>query len=295
MNVKIERMETQDADKGLVLSKKKRFYKTESVTKQERSTMMPLLEGGAECTRWALRSLQAANPDRDNHRKLLLGRLRCNPVNSLCVPLSSVLRVNVKSVEAKDGHQTLILQKRRKNYKKGGISKKEEKALEPVLEGSEGCKCELLENANKKARFLIFGTKHGDRYTVNYVREFNNDKDLKNALKVMSKGDACLQIIQGANLGVDPPPSSSSSSSSSPPSSSSPATDKKDGKGKKGKNKKQKKGKKQGKGQKPKDKSEDNGDDKNTNTNSNSKGKNKGKTKGKNDPNSGRTTPSPGN
>lgn len=219
----------------------------------------------------------------------------CNPVNSLCVPLSSVLRVNVKSVEAKDGHQTLILQKRRKNYKKGGISKKEEKALEPVLEGSEGCKCELLENANKKARFLIFGTKHGDRYTVNYVREFNNDKDLKNALKVMSKGDACLQIIQGANLGVDPPPSSSSSSSSSPPSSSSPATDKKDGKGKKGKNKKQKKGKKQGKGQKPKDKSEDNGDDKNTNTNSNSKGKNKGKTKGKNDPNSGRTTPSPGN
>lgn len=50
MNVKIERMETQDADKGLVLSKKKRFYKMESVTKQERSTMMPLLEGGAECT-----------------------------------------------------------------------------------------------------------------------------------------------------------------------------------------------------------------------------------------------------
>ncbi|XP_070182387.1 uncharacterized protein [Littorina saxatilis] len=145
-----------------------------------------------------------------------------------------VLRVKVKSLEARDSHQALVLKKSRKNFKKGAISRKEEKAMVPLLDGREGCTCELVNN--DKSRYLIFGNKRDDQYYITYVIEFaKRDPEFKKALRAIRKHTACLGILQGTGLGVDPEDDATD--------------DKKKGKGKK-RRKKGKKGKKGRKGKK---------------------------------------------
>ena len=153
------------------------------------------------------------------------------------VSVLSALRVSVTGLEQRDGHQALLMKKRRKNYKKGVITKKEEKAMVPLLDGKEDCTCDLV--ANKKTKYFILGSKQADKYVVNYVTEFaNKDKEFKRALKAIRKGDACQNIPRGTGLGGVESPGSSSTSRKG----------RGKGKGGKGKNrgKKRKKGGKKG-------------------------------------------------
>lgn len=161
-----------------------------------------------------------------------------------------VLRVSVSGVEAKDGHQALITKARRKNYKKGAITRKEEKSLVPLLDGDENCACDLV--SNTKAKYLIFGNKRDDKFYVNYVAEFDkNNKDFKKALRSIRKGEACLGLLHGSNV----------------PGGGGDDDNKKSSGGKSGKKgKKQKKGKKRKKGKGGKKGKDDNSNNENSNS-----------------------------
>nr|KAG5694624.1 hypothetical protein BaRGS_014719 [Batillaria attramentaria] len=201
------------------------------------------------------------NPDKNDRKDKQQGDGKCAAcrmpvkydtiVESYCLA-DFVLRVSVTGVEAKDGHLALLMKKRRKNFKKGAITRKEEKSMVPLLDGDEGCKCDLV--ANTKSKYLIFGNKRDDKYYVNYVIEFDKkDKDFKKALRSIRKGDVCLGLLQGTNMG------------------GSDGGDKKKG-GRSRKGKKRKKGKNRKKGRKGR-KNKDNGDGTPPDSNSASSGK----------------------
>jgi hypothetical protein len=69
--------------------------------------------------------------------------------------------VKIEGVEYRGdetGQQPVLkMKKSRKNYKKGAITRAEEKAMEPFLEGKDGCACDLVAGKeNSRFHYTIY-------------------------------------------------------------------------------------------------------------------------------------------
>ena len=116
----------------------------------------------------------------------------------------SVFKAKIRAIRPKDGHKLIVMTKSRKNFKKGAITKEEEKRMLPFLEGKEGCDCDML--SNTKSRFLLFGSRREDdkQFYINYVIEYvKEDEEFRKGMKAIRKGDTCLGILDRVGSNVD--------------------------------------------------------------------------------------------
>ncbi|XP_062621292.1 secreted frizzled-related protein 5-like [Saccostrea cucullata] len=163
-----------------------------------------------------------------------------------------VVRAKVKQIKHQNEKKILVLERRKKFFKKNGLSKKDKKSLSPYIQGGIHCDCDRI-NVTLNEKYIIMGnnTSPGE-FTAMYIAKWRKERDFRKAVKLMRKKGICskpLDIGESEHQGKGGKGKGGKKGKGKKG---------KKGKGKKGKKRKGKKGKgkkgKKGKGKKGKGK-----------------------------------------
>lgn len=162
---------------------------------------------------------------------------------------SYVIAANIRRIKVKRNIKQLILKKKKKMIKKGGITKRERRKLNPILENVD-CECDRI-NLNTTQKYIIMGNRTADgQFTVSYIGVWRRDRNFKKAIRKMrklrKKRDPCNDIIEVEKVTENT--ISTGNQSSERKVKKNKKKDKVRGKKRKGKNGKRKRGRKRGRG-----------------------------------------------
>ena len=151
-----------------------------------------------------------------------------------------MLRGKIKQISHENDKKVLVLQKKKKFFKKDGLRKKDKRSLSPYIQGGLHCDCDRI-NVTLNENYIIMGNNTGPgEFTAMYIAKWRKDKQFRKAIKLMRKKDICSKPLDIGDNGIELPTNGKG--------------DKNKGNKSKGRKKKNKNKKKKGKGKKKKGK-----------------------------------------
>lgn len=107
----------------------------------------------------------------------------------------TVVRAKIKQINHDNEKKILVLQKKKKFFKKDGLRKKDKRSLSPFIQGGLHCDCDRI-NVTLNENYIIMGNKTGPgEFTAMYIAKWRKDREFRKAIKLMRKKDICLKPL----------------------------------------------------------------------------------------------------
>lgn len=113
-----------------------------------------------------------------------------------------VVRAKIKQINHDNEKKILVLQKKKKFFKKDGLRKKDKRSLSPYIQGGLHCDCDRI-NVTLNENYIIMGNSTGPgEFTAMYIAKWRKDKEFRKAIKLMRKKDICLKPLDIGDNGI---------------------------------------------------------------------------------------------
>lgn len=114
----------------------------------------------------------------------------------------TVVRAKIKQINHDNEKKILVLQKKKKFFKKDGLRKKDKRSLSPYIQGGLHCDCDRI-NVTLNENYIIMGNSTGPgEFTAMYIAKWRKDKEFRKAIKLMRKKDICLKPLDIGDNGI---------------------------------------------------------------------------------------------